>query len=364
MKNKVFILLLAALVIVGVLPLIANSVLIDDVLLSQQNIYRNQELSKTLESYEANLKKLSKQDPSNQGVYRQQFHKIQDLKLIYGDDPYFSETIRATTSKYFFIIFGVALALALIIGSFLSLKVNSLYIQSFDALTKEKEKSRYLNDIAKWQEVAQMLAHEIRRPLQPIRTWISQLRRSVPGELVDEASHAIDQEVLFLSEMVSEFSEFANVPKPKLEIQDGGEFIGSFVVQYKDIWPEVCLSFSMKTKVAVAIDPKIFRTLFTNLVENAVEANPGKEIDVKFTLSSLGDTACISVFNSGVTLSLDERERVFDLYFSTKTAKKNKGLGLAIVKTIVLEHGGDIKCVKASGGVQFEIQLPLAKGKL
>ncbi len=40
----------------------------------------------------------------------------------------------------------------------------------------QKERTHYLEEIARWQEIAQQMAHEIRRPLQPIMTWISNLK--------------------------------------------------------------------------------------------------------------------------------------------------------------------------------------------
>lgn len=364
MRNKVLRLLSLSLVILGLLPVFANYFLIGDILESQQQIYRSHELSGALLSYESLLKKASKLDPENEKNYRTQFQKVQDLNLLYGEDAYFREAIRSGILKYFFIIFGVVLAIALFSGFILSFKVNQIYIKSFDELVKEKEKSRYLKEMAKWQDVAKKLAHEIRRPLQPMRIWLSQLKKvsSVDTAMVKEAAMAIDQEVLFLSEMVSGFSDFAQIPKPKLEMVRLADFIQSFVAQYGDVWASVKFEFQKLIDARVALDPKIFRTLFTNIVENAVEANLDTEIDVHFSLRADDEFAYIEIFNSGVILNEIEREKIFDIYYTTKTNAKNMGLGLAIVKTIVLEHGGDIKCVAADGGVKFEIQLPLVKG--
>jgi|JI10StandDraft_1071094.scaffolds.fasta_scaffold36263_5 signal transduction histidine kinase len=364
MRNKVSFLLILTLFIVGLSPLFACYVLIDDILLSQQKFYLSQDLSQALVAHEENLKRLSKIEPESKDLYRLQFEKVQNLKLLFGEDEYFSEAIRSTTIKYFFIIFGLALTVSLISGIVLSFKVNQIYIKSFDELVKEREKSRYLSEMAKWQDVAKKLAHEIRRPLQPMRIWLSQLKKgsTVDTAMVKEAATAIDQEVLFLSEMVSGFSDFAQIPKPKLETVELADFIQSFVAQYGDVWATVKFKFQKLIDARVALDPKIFRTLFTNLVENAVEANPDSKIDIDFNLRADDELAYIEIFNSGVTLNEIDREKIFDIYYSTKTNAKNMGLGLAIVKTIVLEHGGDIKCVAADGGVKFEIQLPLVKG--
>lgn len=357
-------LLLFALLISSSIMLVVNYVLINDVLVTHQKIYKTSDISNVLDEFTASLKNQSKLDPKNDAKYHGQFKQAQDLKLIYGDDLYFTNAVRSAILKYFFILFGMTLLGVFVGGAVLSFIIHRIYVRSFDELNREREKSRYLSEMAKWQDIAKKLAHEIRRPLQPMRIWLSQLKKvsSVDTTMVKEAATAIDQEVLFLSEMVSGFSDFAQIPKPKLETVELADFIQSFVAQYGDVWATVKFKFQKLIDARVALDPKIFRTLFTNLVENAVEANPDTKTDVHFSLHVDDEFAYIEIFNSGVTLNEIEREKIFDIYYSTKTNAKNMGLGLAIVKTIVLEHGGDIKCVAADGGVKFEIQLPLVKG--
>ncbi len=365
MRNKVSFLLILTLSITGLLPLLASYFVMDDILSSQQRIYLNQNISQTLTSFENNLKKLSKLDPQSKDSYRLEFEKVQNLKLLYGDDTYFGETIHATAFKYFFIIFGLALVIALFSGVVLSFKVNQIYVASYRELAQEKEKSSYLSEMAKWQDVAKKLAHEIRRPLQPMRIWLSQLQKASVSDqkMIKEAAAAIDQEVLFLSEMVTGFSEFAQIPKPNLETVELDGFIRSFLSQYSNIWPQIKFSYENRVgNLSVMLDQKIFRTLFANIIENAAEANLNRAIDMQLAIRTENEMAIIDIFNSGKTLSESDREKIFDIYYSTKLDAKNMGLGLAIVKTIVLEHGGDIKCIPVRDGVKFEIQLPLEKG--
>lgn len=364
MRNRVLVILISSLLISSLIMLVANYVLITDIFTTHQGIYKTSDISNVLKDFETSLKNQSKLDPQNEIYYHDQFKHVQALKLVYGDDLYFERAVQNAILKYFFILFGLTLFGVFVGGAWLSFIIHRIYVRSFDELVKEKEKSRYLGEMAKWQEIAKKLAHEIRRPLQPMRIWLSQLKSvsSADAAIVKEAATAIDQEVLFLSEMVTGFSDFAQIPKPRLETVDLADFIQSFVAQYGDVWPGVKFEFQKPTNVHVALDPKIFRTLLTNMVENAVEANPDSGIDVRFGLRSDDDSAYIHIFNSGVSLDEIEREKIFDIYYSTKTNAKNRGLGLSIVKTIVLEHGGDINCVCIDGGVKFEIQLPLVKG--
>ncbi|MBL7557705.1 MAG: HAMP domain-containing histidine kinase [Bdellovibrionaceae bacterium] len=367
MRNKVFFLLVVTLLVVGILPVISNYFLLNDILATQEKIYINADLSKSLLEYEASLKKLSKFDPESEVDYKKKFEDIQGLKLLYGEDTYFSEAVRSSTIKYFFILFGAGIVFSLVAGAALSIKVNRIYLNSFDGLVKEKERSLFLNEIAKWQEVAQKIAHEIRRPIQPIRIWLSQLKKqsNVNSASVSEAICSIEEEILFLSNMVNEFSDFANVPKPKMEIVEFSDFMQNFVSQYQHIWENTYFKVEKsESKLFVMMDVKLFRTLLTNLVENAVEANLNQPVNFTFSLSKVENRLIFNIFNSGVELDKMQRERVFEIYYSTKTSQKNRGLGLAIVKTVVLEHDGDIQCVESIGGAKFEIQLPLQKEKI
>ncbi len=359
--------MVVTLLIIGIFPLISNYFLLNDILETQEKIYLNDNLKRSLLAFETSLKKLSKFDPENEKEYKSKFEDLQSLKLLYGEDTYFSEAVRATSIKYFFLMFGIIIFISLFAGTALSFKVNQMYLKSLDELMKAKEKSLFLNEIAKWKEVAQKIAHEMRRPIQPIRIWVSQLKKesTVSAVEVKEAATAIEEEILFLSNMVNEFSDFASVPKPKLEKVDFGQFIKKFVVQYRDVWTEAKFNFvNINAEFPVLLDEKLFRTLLANLVENAIEANFDKKVDFTLDLHLSEDQLQLSIFNTGVELSASQRQRIFDIYYSTKNTKKNKGLGLTIVKTIVLEHNGDIQCLEATGGVKFQMRLPLIKREI
>lgn len=362
MKNKISFLLILTFMCLGILPLLGNYFLLEDILLSQQQIYRSNDLNESFKLLDSSLKKLALKDPSHEVEYRAQFQKVQDLKLVYGEDPYFSEALRASVMKYYFILFGLIVCLSFLFGIGISLRVNILYLRLFGELNSEKEKSRFLNEMAKWQEVAQRLAHEIRRPLQPLRIWASQLKKVKPNDesTIREASASIEEEVAFLSGMVNEFSEFASLPKPIMQNAGFGEFIRSFVSQYREIWSETKLELTDNSNGAmVLIDQKLFRPVLTNLIENAIEANPNEKIEIYFKLM-IGEkeTIVLEIRNTGRSLSEAERIQLFDIHFTTKSNRANRGLGLPIVKTIILEHGGDIDCLEVNSGVCFRIAMP------
>jgi nitrogen fixation/metabolism regulation signal transduction histidine kinase len=65
----------------------------------------------------------------------------------------------------------------------------------------------------------------------------------------------------------------------------------------------------------------------------------------------------ISVTDNGQGITIENRERIFEPYFTGKT--DGIGLGLAMVKRIVEEHDGQISARNSeSGGARFDIVLP------
>jgi signal transduction histidine kinase len=116
------------------------------------------------------------------------------------------------------------------------------------------------------------------------------------------------------------------------------------------------------------------RELLINLILNAVDAMPdGGELLVRLSLQHPrpGDTpeplasapmALVEVRDSGVGISPEQQERVFEIFYSTKPAGKGSGLGLAISRQIIARHGGRLELESALGqGSTFRVLLPLAE---
>jgi signal transduction histidine kinase len=110
------------------------------------------------------------------------------------------------------------------------------------------------------------------------------------------------------------------------------------------------------------VDPFRFDQVFRNIFDNALAACLGPaEIEVTATADSLDGAAAIrvTVRDNGPGLNTEQREKIFDAFFTTKT--KGTGLGMAIVKRIVDAHGGKI-AVGTPPGPGAEIVLTLPKG--
>jgi len=73
-----------------------------------------------------------------------------------------------------------------------------------------------------------------------------------------------------------------------------------------------------------------------------------------------GGRAAVGVdfFNSGPPIPDEVLPRIFDPFYTTKSAEEGTGLGLAVCRRIVREHGGEIEVESSAGGTTFRVVLP------
>ncbi|MCI0414134.1 ATP-binding protein [bacterium] len=245
-------------------------------------------------------------------------------------------------------------------------------IQAFNAMTEQLERNRQkliqTERIAAWQEIARHLAHEIKNPLTPIKTSITNLRVAMERapeqfpEIFRESSESIIEEVEALRHLADEFAKFARLPAPQMEINQLNETVQKAVSLYKNSIPaNVTLNWKAGEVPAFKFDSGQITQVTQNLLQNSMEAlAEGGEILVSTSIADQLEKkwAILSVQDSGSGMTEQIKQHVFTPYFTTK--QKGMGLGLAIVHRIVTEHGGNILVESEPGkGTKFEVRLPL-----
>lgn len=95
----------------------------------------------------------------------------------------------------------------------------------------------------------------------------------------------------------------------------------------------------------------------TNLLRNAIQANPGGHIELGWSHDDKG--VRFSVDDDGPGIDSDIESHVFDPFFTTKPTGQGAGLGLAVVAAVMNEHDGYVQLVRSSlGGAKFILQFP------
>jgi two-component system nitrogen regulation sensor histidine kinase NtrY len=249
-------------------------------------------------------------------------------------------------------------------------EVASAFNLMMEDLRSANDKLVIAERIAAWQEIARRLAHEIKNPLTPIQMAMDTLRKAWRkqhpsfGEIVEESTQSVLEEVERLKRIVSEFSDFARLPRADVAPCDASEVVASALALYTGAAPvEHRLAPDLPP---IEADKGQLSQVLLNLVENARDAIAGKadgRIVVSTRRGDAGDRIEIAVEDNGPGVATDRKDKVFAPYYTTKLGKGGTGLGLAIVHRIVSDHGGRITVADAAGGgARFVVELPLRHG--
>lgn len=238
-------------------------------------------------------------------------------------------------------------------------------VTAYNSMVDELEKS--VSKLAKsereqaWREMAKQIAHEIKNPLTPMRLSTQNFQRKFDindPEIytkVNEFSHSLIQQIDSMSAIASAFSNFAKMPVQKNERLNVIE-----VVKYTtQIFSENYIHFSSKKEmIMVDWDKSQLIRIVTNLIKNSIQALKNKENKkIEVTVIDEPNTIVISVADNGKGISEEDKQKVFEPKFTTKSS--GMGLGLAIVKNIVETYNGTVSFTsEVNVGTLFKIKIP------
>ena len=225
-----------------------------------------------------------------------------------------------------------------------------------------------------WSEMARHLAHEIKNPLTPIQLAAERLRHKylhtmqpADADMLNRLTNTIIQQVETMQRLINTFSDYAKVPKTRLEPVD----VNALINEVLDLFTGLDRQTEIKLQLApnipmVNADIDRLRQVLNNLLKNAFDAREyGKSLTLNIKTARLFRSGSeyleIKIKDSGLGLAESMTEHIFEPYVTTKS--KGTGLGLAIVKKIIEEHDGVVWLAnnQSEPGVTVIIRLPIRK---
>ena len=207
------------------------------------------------------------------------------------------------------------------------------------------------------------VAHEVKNPLNSMRLWLENLKGSLPegDDMPQQAVRILDSEIDRLDTVVKRFLDFTRPPDMHQEETNLKDLLEELLAIER---PQMGKS-NVKVEVRFAsgvppvlVDRQLLKQALINLFVNAVDAMPGGG-RLTVSLDRHGEMARMEIQDTGRGIAPEHRQRIFQLFFTTKPGGSGIGLASAF-RTVQLLNGSiDFKS-EVGQGTTFRIELPLA----
>ncbi|QQS34842.1 MAG: response regulator [Ignavibacteriales bacterium] len=239
----------------------------------------------------------------------------------------------------------------------------------------------------KLQEVDQLkshffanISHEFRTPLTLILGLIQNFEQRLVNKNDINDLGVMKRNAYRLLQLINQLLELSKIEAGKSKLTASEKDIVSFVkrvfVSFASLAEQkkIKLSFnnspinSASTDVInLFFDQDKMEKIISNLISNAVKYTPeGNEIEIKVT--SLNNSALISVLNTGITISKADLSHLFERYYKVHKAEEGlfegTGIGLALVKELVEMHKGTISVSSEYDITEFKLSFPMGRNHL
>lgn len=229
-------------------------------------------------------------------------------------------------------------------------------------LELEGQKQRFLRHVS----------HELKTPLTSLREGSELLADGTAGALSSgqrEVVAILQRQSAELQRMIEELLNYQRV-------QEGLSRLALAPVEMDRVVAAAAENHRLaaaarNVRFALSLEPLSLRAdleklkvIIDNLLSNAVKYSPDGGV-VSLALSRDGQQAVLEVGDMGPGIPEEDRQRVFDWFFSGEKPHHGRvqgsGLGLAIVRDLVHAHGGTVEIIQsAETGARFQVRLPLA----
>lgn len=231
-----------------------------------------------------------------------------------------------------------------------------------------EERLREAEHLSGLGQLSRSMAHEIRNPLNFINLSIGYLGdKYTPEDPAKEEKFSnlisgIKMEIQRLNTLVNEFLDYSRPLKLKVQRVRIDALLEEVMAL---VWAKaeadgirIVREYSLEADLSV--DPDLFKSCVLNMITNAFHAmgqsgRPGV-LEVRTGVS--GDEFVLSIADNGIGVSRENREKIFEPFFSTR--QNGLGLGLPMTKRVIEEHGGRIVFASREGeGSDVQLLLPL-----
>jgi len=206
------------------------------------------------------------------------------------------------------------------------------------------------------------IAHELNNPIYGIMNTLELLKTEIPP---DSKRRKILEMSLSETERLSEIlRNMLSFSKPEEEVRrpiDVNELLEGIALfmdkQMREANIDIETRFEREMPKVMGSTNQL-RQVLLNMIRNAKEAMPQGGILSLETMRE-DERVIINIKDTGIGISEEIQDKIFEAFFTTKAAVKGVGLGLSVCYGIIKDHGGEIRVESEEGrGSTFSVLLP------
>ncbi|WP_182865362.1 PAS domain-containing sensor histidine kinase [Rhodopirellula sp. JC639] len=224
---------------------------------------------------------------------------------------------------------------------------------------REKESQlAHISRLSTMGELVAGIAHEINQPLYSIANFAAVAEKKLEafddqlGESLRELNQLIAQQAVHAGEIIKRLRAFVGKTDGVRSPLDMNAVVRDAVAILAPLVHSTNASIGLElssSPVVVHADRVQLEQVVVNLVRNALEAVADRELrSITVRTSLAGSTVQVAVEDTGTGVSKDEKEKLFDAFFTSKST--GLGMGLSVSRTIIEAHGGRIWATDRPGG--------------
>jgi PAS domain S-box-containing protein len=234
-------------------------------------------------------------------------------------------------------------------------------LESVQEIETELELSRRMAAIGR---LTRGVGHEVKNPINAIVVHLELLRTKLGEAGAPALRHleVIDAEIHRLDRVVQTLVDFSRPVELQLREQDLCRVVGEVLALSAEEFATrnvTLVSCLPSAPLAANIDADLLKQALLNVVQNGAQAMPrGGKLEV--VLEEEAKMAVLRVADEGPGIPEEIREKIFDLYFTTKSG--GSGIGLAMTYRVLQLHHGSVEVQSiAERGAEFLLRIPLAR---
>ena len=223
-------------------------------------------------------------------------------------------------------------------------------------------------------EFPSMIAHELKTPLVPIKSYLDMIISENLGQLTPkqiEKLQVVRSSAESLHKLIDDLSDAQKLETGNMKISQEenslSDIINEIVIQLEPDFDKKGIKINLElNQVRCFCDKSRISQVLLNLLTNAIDFTPSSDGKISISLSKENNFAKIVVEDNGSGIPNDKLENIFQKYYQVDSATKREyggtGLGLTITKGIIDMHKGKIIAESELGKfTRFTVLLPMTQ---